>query len=362
MNTFGKIYQLTTFGESHGAAIGGIIDGVPSNFELDIDHIQNELNRRRPGQSEIVTQRNESDHVEFLSGIYEGKTLGTPIGFIIRNTDNHSTDYDNLRHIFRPGHADFTYISKYAHRDHRGGGRSSARETAARVVAGAIAKQILAQRHIKIYSYTSSVGNISLPNDFGPLISETDIIDSNIVRCPHSETAASMAKLIASVKKEGDTIGGIITGIIEGLPPTLGEPVFDKLQATLAHGMMSINAAKGFEYGMGFDGSHKRGSEVIDYFCEQNASNYTTQSNHSGGIQGGISNGMPVVFRVAFKPVATLLKPITALSDNGEACQLKVKGRHDPCVVPRAVPIVDAMAAITILDALMIDHARKITL
>lgn len=362
MNSFGKIFTVTTFGESHGKAIGGIIDGVPSNFAIDKERIQAQLDRRKPGQSDIVTQRRESDSVQFLSGIFEGQTTGTPIGFLIPNEDHHSADYEQLRHTFRPGHADYTFQKKFGIRDYRGGGRSSARETAARVVAGALAMQILEKLGVRIYAYTSSVGDISVPEDFNLCSKDISSIDSNIVRCPHEETAIKMLELIHKIKDEGDTVGGIVTGVIEGLPQGLGEPIFDKFQAVLAHAMLSINAVKGFEYGMGFKGSTKTGSQVIDHFKVKNENTLGTHTNFSGGIQGGITNGEPVYFRVAFKPVATLLREIDTYDDKMQPVVLKMKGRHDPCVVPRAVPVVESMAAICALDAYLLDNARRITL
>lgn len=356
MNTYGKIFRLTTFGESHGIALGGVIDGVPSDIEIDQEEIQNELNRRRPGQSSIVTNRQESDKVEFLSGLFEGKTTGTPIGFIIRNHNHHSSDYDNLKETFRPSHADYTYQTKYGIRDYRGGGRSSARETASRVVGGAIAKQILKEFGISTFAFTSKVGTIGLPTDFSVCDVDPKTIEANIVRCPDEITAERMICEIEAVKKIGDTIGGVITGVIKGLPVGLGEPVFDKLQAMLAAGMMSINAAKGFEYGMGFNGCSNKGSEMIDHFTTRDGQ-IGTVTNNSGGIQGGISNGEDIVFRVAFKPVATLLMETEGITLDGRLQKLKVKGRHDPCVLPRAVPIVEAMAAMTILDSLLLGRA-----
>lgn len=361
MNSFGQIYRLTTFGESHGPAIGGIVDGMPAGVTIDFERIQKQIDRRRPGQSKITTQRRESDKVEFLSGIFEGKTIGSPIGFIIRNSDQHSSDYDNLKNIYRPSHADFAYHEKYGHRDHRGGGRSSARETASRVVGGSLAMEVLRTQGIRIYAYTSRVGNISLPEDFPVIIENPEIIDSNIVRCPHPFTAEKMENLIEEVKKQGDTIGGNVTCVIEGVPSGLGEPVFDKLQAMLAHAMLSINAAKGFEYGMGFKGCLKKGSEQIDLFVKK-GEKIGTVSNNSGGIQGGISIGEPIYFNIAFKPVATLLQTISGMDSNGNEVKLEVKGRHDPCVLPRAVPVVESMAAMTILDALLLRNASCSTL
>ena len=362
MNSFGEIYRLTTFGESHGAAIGGIIDGAPSDVPIDIELIQHELDRRRPGQSNITTQRRESDKVTILSGLFEGKTTGTPIGFVIPNTDQHSQDYDALRDTFRPSHADYTYFSKYHHYDYRGGGRSSARETASRIVAGSIARQILSKLGVKIYAYTSQIGKIKLNEETIVLLPDPNIIETNAVRCPNLEKADEMERLILEVKQQGDTVGGVVTGVIEGMPVGCGEPVFDKFQATLAHAMMSINAAKGFEYGMGFEGSAHLGSQINDSFYKKGNGTLGTLTNNSGGIQGGITNGEPVYFRVAFKPVATLLRDVDTCNAKGEKVQLKMKGRHDPCVVPRAVPIVEAMAAICALDAVLLNNARKFTL
>lgn len=341
-NTFGKLFKLTTFGESHGIAIGGIIDGCPSGLEIDFEAIQNEMNRRKPGQSEIVTQRKEPDTVEFLSGIFEGKTTGTPIGFTIVNTNQKSQDYSHIKEVFRPSHADFTYEKKYGTRDYRGGGRSSARETASRVVAGAIAKQLL--KDVKIYAYTSSVGDIFLNKPYQDL--DFSKIESNPVRCPDDVSADKMIKRIKEIRKEGDTIGGTVTCVLQNVPIGLGEPVFDKLHAELGKAMLSINAVKGFEYGSGFCGVQMKGSEHNDLF---NADG-TTKTNLSGGIQGGISNGMDIYFRVAFKPVATLIQKQDALDSQGNIVEMQGKGRHDPCVVPRAVPIVEAMAALVIAD------------
>lgn len=356
MNRFGNIFSVTTFGESHGAAIGGVIDGMPAGIEISTDLIQKELDRRRPGQSDIVTARNEQDKVEILSGLFENKTTGQPIGFIVRNADHHSADYSNIKDLYRPSHADFTYSAKYGIRDYRGGGRSSARETISRVVAGAFAKQALKTVGIDICAYTSQVGNITVNKKYTEL--DLTAIDSNDVRCPDAEAADKMKSLILDVKKNGDTIGGIITGIIKGCPAGLGDPAFGKLHAVLASAMMSINAAKGFEYGMGFDGVTHRGSEMIDSFISKDGK-ITTLTNHSGGIQGGISNGQDITFRVAFKPVATLLREVRTVDKDGNATVLKAKGRHDPCVLPRAVPVVEAMAAITILDAWLANKTVK---
>lgn len=357
MNTFGKIFRLTTFGESHGEAIGGVIDGMPAGMEIDIEAVQRQLDRRRPGQSAIVTQRNEADRVSFLSGIFEGRTLGTPIGFLIENNNQHSGDYENMRHVFRPSHADYTYQEKYGIRDHRGGGRSSARETAARVVAGAVASQALALKGIEIKAYTSQVGPIKLDKTYKELDLKT--IDSNAVRCPDAGKAAEMEELIRAVKAEGDTVGGVVSCVISGMPTGLGEPVFGKLHARLAEAMMSINAAKGFDYGMGFDGAAMRGSEAIDNFIAENDI-IRAATNNSGGIQGGISNGEDIYFRVAFKPVATLLQDVKTVDDSGNEQTLKAKGRHDPCVVSRAVPVVEAMAAMTIFDAMLLNRCSRI--
>lgn len=346
MNTFGKNFTLTTFGESHGAAIGGVVDGLPAGIDIDLDFIQKELNRRRPGQSKLTTSRQEADRVELLSGVFEGKSTGCPIGFIVRNENQHSQDYENLRTVFRPSHADFTYFSKYGLRDHRGGGRSSARITISRVVAGALAKLALRKWGISIQAYTSQVGNISLDRDYTKY--DLSLTESNDVRCPDAEKAAAMEKLIMEVKAEGDTIGGVITCVVKGCPVGLGEPEFGKLHAELGAAMLSINAVKGFEYGDGFDIVTRRGSEVNDRFV--GGSSITTQTNHSGGIQGGISNGQDIYFRVAFKPVATLLRPQETVDMEGNQTTLTAKGRHDPCVLPRAVPVVEAMAAMTLLD------------
>ncbi len=352
-SSIGTIFKLTTFGESHGVAIGGVIDGVPSNFELDLDLIQKELDRRKPGQSAIVTQRKESDTVQFLSGLFDGKTTGAPIGFIIKNDDQRSNDYDHIKDAFRPSHADFTYEKKYGHRDYRGGGRSSARETASRVVAGAIAKQILKSKNIQIQGFVDQVGSVSLTNlELEELTYET--IESNPVRCPVPSKAEEMELLIREVRKDGDTIGGCVRCEIKGVPVGLGEPVFDRLNAELGKAMLSINAAKGFEYGSGFLGVELRGSQHNDSFHVDGK----TATNHSGGIQGGISNGMPIYFRVAFKPVATIVQEQDSIDKFGNKVQVTGKGRHDPCVVPRAVPIVESMAAIVILDFLLRNNAR----
>ena len=342
-SSFGTLFKLTTFGESHGIAIGGIIDGVPANFLLDIPAIQLELERRKPGQSSIVTQRKESDTVQFLSGIFEGKTLGSPIGFIILNENQKEADYAHLKDTFRPSHADFTYDKKYGIRDYRGGGRSSARETASRVVAGALAKQVLNSIGIKFSTFVDQVGDIRFHSDEFFALKE---IESNLVRCPDKNLAEKMENLIREVRKDGDTIGGVISCVIHGVPAGLGEPVFDKLPAELGKAMLSINAVKAFEIGSGMESITMRGSQHNDLFNEDG----TTQTNYSGGIQGGISNGMPIHFRVAFKPVATIMQSQESINTQGDKIELEGKGRHDACVVPRAVPIVEAMAALVILD------------
>ena len=342
-SSFGTLFKLTTFGESHGTAIGGIIDGVPANFPLDIPAIQLELDRRKPGQSSLVTQRKESDTVQFLSGIFEGKTLGSPIGFIILNENQKEADYAHLKDTFRPSHADFTYEKKYGIRDYRGGGRSSARETASRVVAGALAKQVLNSIGIKFSTFVDQVGDIRFHSDEFFALKE---IESNLVRCPDKNLAEKMENLIREVRKEGDTIGGVISCVIQGVPAGLGEPVFDKLPAELGKAMLSINAVKAFEIGSGMESITMRGSQHNDLFNEDG----TTQTNYSGGIQGGISNGMPIHFRVAFKPVATIMQTQASINTQGDKIELEGKGRHDACVVPRAVPIVEAMAALVILD------------
>lgn len=358
MNTFGNVFRLTSYGESHGAAIGGVIDGCPAGITVDMDFVQNELNRRRPGQSKITTPRKEADEVEFLSGIYDGKTTGTPIGFVIRNNNQHSSDYDNLKDIYRPSHADYTYTQKYGIRDHRGGGRSSARETIARCVGGALAKLALKHLNVEIQAYTSQVGDIKLAKQY----SDYDLsqIESTPVRCPDKEKAAEMISLIEEIKSKGDTIGGVITCVVKGTPVGLGEPVFGKLHAALGNAMLSINAVKGFEYGDGFDVSH-RGSQVNDVFYNDNGQ-IKTHTNHSGGIQGGISNGQDIYFRVAFKPVATILMHQETVNKDGEQTDLKARGRHDACVLPRAVPIVEAMAAMTILDYYLLSKMNKVFL
>lgn len=357
MNSIGHIYRLTTFGESHGSAIGGIIEGVPAGITLDMDAIQRFVARRRPGQSDVTTSRNETDQVEFLSGIYEGKTLGTPIGFITRNENARSEHYDALRDVLRPSHADYTYMAKYGCRDHRGGGRTSARETLARCVAGAIALQILGELGVSITAYTSQIGTIALPNNYEAY--DLSRIDNNNVRCPDADVATEMEALIKEVKAQGDSVGGIVTCVIKGVPAGWGEPVFDKLHADLGKAILSINAVKGFEYGMGFAGAARRGSEVCDNFYNDNG-RIATRTNHSGGIQGGISNGADIYFRVAFKPTPTLLQPIDTVTTDGTPTTICANGRHDPCVVPRAIPIVESMAAITLLDHYLRNKVTKI--
>ncbi|WP_347840935.1 chorismate synthase [uncultured Draconibacterium sp.] len=357
MNTFGKIFRLTSFGESHGRGIGGIIDGCPAGIELDIDLIQKDLARRKPGQSKITTQRKEPDHVEFLSGVFEGKTQGTPIAFAIWNRDQHSKDYNDLKDVFRPSHADYTYTKKYGTRDHRGGGRSSARETIARVVAGAIAKQILAKVGVQIQAYVSQVGEIKLPKSYKEL--NLALTEENIVRCPDQEYAEKMIARIEEAGRNHDTVGGLITGVATGVPVGWGEPVFNKLHADLGFAMLGINAVKGFEYGSGFDGTKLSGSEHNDIFVKTE-DGVKTKTNHSGGIQGGISNGEDVYFNVAFKPIATLLKEQQTIDKNENDITINPKGRHDPCVLPRAVPIVEAMAALVLVDHYLLSKLNTI--
>lgn len=354
MNSIGERYRLTSFGESHGPAIGGVIDGMQPGIAIDVDAVQRQLDRRRPGQSDITTARAETDRVEILSGMMDGLTTGTPIGFIVRNADHRSADYDNMSRLLRPSHADYTYLKKYGIRDHRGGGRSSARETIARVVAGAFAMQALALHGITVAAYTSQVGDIKVGKPYTGL--DLSSTDSNIVRCPDPIAAERMIALIREVKAEGDTIGGVVTCVVKGVPVGLGDPVFGKLHARLASAMMSINAAKGFDYGMGFDDCGRRGSEMIDTLLPADADTprVHTATNHSGGIQGGISNGEDIYFRVAFKPVATLLCDVPTVNTAGQPATLHARGRHDPCVLPRAVPIVEAMAAMVIYDSLLL--------
>ncbi|MDY6248572.1 MAG: chorismate synthase [Prevotella sp.] len=353
-NSFGHIFRLTSFGESHGDAIGGVVDGMPAGVEIDLDFIQAELNRRRPGQSRVSTSRDESDRVELLSGIFEGKSTGCPIGFIVRNENQHSADYDALRDLFRPSHADFTYQRKYGIRDHRGGGRSSARVTIARVVAGALAKLALQQLGITIQAYTSQVGDIVLDSDYK--LFDFTLTETNPLRCPDPEKARQMEDLITKIKAEGDSVGGAISCVIKGCPVGIGEPEFDKLHARLGYAMLGINAAKGFEIGDGFSSTFQRGSEANDLFDE----GFTTITNHCGGVQGGISNGQDIFFRVAFKPVATILQPQQTIDFQGNTTTMQAHGRHDPCVVPRAVPIVEAMAAIVVLDQILLQKTVKL--
>lgn len=350
-NKFGKLFSITTFGESHGPAIGGVIDGCPAGIELDFEAIQKELDRRKPGQSKIVTQRKEPDTVEFMSGIFEGKTTGTSIGFRIVNTNQKSKDYSHIKDQYRPSHADYTYTKKYGHRDYTGGGRTSARETANWVVGGAVAKQAIPE--IKIHAYTSSVGTIQLDKSYQEL--DFSKIESNIARCPDTDKAQEMIDYISDIKKQGDTVGGTVTCVIQNVPVGLGEPIFDKLHAQLGKAMLSINAVKGFEYGSGFDGAAMTGSQHNDIFN----SDGSTKTNHSGGIQGGISNGMDIYFKVAFKPVATVIQEQDTIDKDGNIVKMMGKGRHDPCVVPRAIPIVEALAAMVILDNIKLDKAGK---
>jgi len=355
MNTFGHLFKVTTFGESHGTAIGCIVDGCPAGLDFDLDFIQHNLDRRRPGQSSIVTQRKESDTVQVLSGIFEGKTTGTPIAFLIPNEDQRSRDYDHIASAFRPSHADYTWQAKYGIRDHRGGGRSSARETAARVAAGALAKIFLRSQGISIQAYVSQVGSLVLEKNYAEL--DLANAEANDIRCPDPVMAEKMINLIKEIKKAGDTIGGVVNCVVQGCPPGVGEPVFDKLHADLGKAMLSINAAKGFEYGSGFEGVKMTGLQHNDaFYTETDASGNThikTRTNHSGGIQGGISNGMDIYFRVAFKPVATVMREQESVDATGASAMIKGKGRHDPCVVPRAVPIVEAMAALVLADHLL---------
>ena len=351
-NSFGNLLKLTTFGESHGVAIGGIIDGFPAGVKIDLEAIQAELDRRKPGQSKIVTQRKEPDTVEFLSGIFEGKTTGTSIGFVIKNTNQKSHDYSHNTDVYRPSHADYTYDKKYGIRDYRGGGRSSARETANWVVAGALAKQLISQ--ISINAFTSSVGEIEMPQDYSQLdFSKTE---NNIVRCPDEQMAKKMIDKIKDIRKKGDTIGGTITCVAQNIPVGLGEPIFNKLHAELGKAMLSLNAVKGFEFGSGFKGTKMKGSEHNDIFNKDGS----TKTNLSGGIQGGISNGMDIYFRVAFKPVATIMQNQDTINSKGEDTEIMGKGRHDPCVVPRAVPIVEALTAFVLADFYLLNKTRKI--
>lgn len=356
MNNFGQLLRLTTFGESHGVAIGGVLDGFPAGVEIDEGFIRSEMQRRRPGQSAVTTARNEQDEVRFLSGIFEGRSTGTPIAFVIVNSNNRSNDYDNLREAFRPSHADFVYDRKYGNRDHRGGGRSSARETAVRVCAGALAKLALTRLGITVQAYTSQVGEIMLDSDYTNY--DLAAAENNVVRCPDSGKAVEMERLILDVKRAGDTVGGVVTCVAKGVPVGLGEPLYGKLTSSLAAAMLSINAAKGFDYGNGFASACGRGSQQNDIFYNNNGC-IATRTNNSGGIQGGISNGNDIYFRVAFKPVATLLVEQNTVTRNGDETTLLAHGRHDPCVVPRAVPVVEAMTALVLLDHYMLDRSRR---
>ena len=356
-NTFGHILKFTSFGESHGIAIGGVLDGCPAGIDIDLDAVQKQLDRRKPGQSKLVTQRKESDKIQILSGIFDGQTTGTPIGFILQNEDQKSKDYSHLKDAFRPSHADYTYQSKYGIRDYRGGGRSSARETATRVAAGAIAQQVLSNLGIRITAFVSGIGEHSMKNPEKNV--DLSMIDSNLVRCPDSVLASKMESYLSAVKKEGDTVGGIITAIISGVPVGLGEPIYNKLNAGLANAMFSINAVKGFELGSGFEGSQMKGSEHNDLFDVKD-NEIVTKTNYSGGIQGGISNGQPIYFNVAFKPVATILQKQDSINQSGDKVELEGRGRHDACVVPRAVPIVEAMSALVILDHYLLSKTNKL--
>lgn len=357
-SVYGKLFKISTFGESHGKAIGVVIDGCPSGVTFDEQFIQSQLDRRKPGQSRITTQRKEGDGFEVLSGVFEGKTTGTPIAMIIYNEDQRSKDYGHIAHSFRPSHADYTYEQKFGNRDYRGGGRSSARETAARVAAGAVAMLILKQVGIEIFAYVSQVGNIKLEKDFHQL--NLDLIDSNAVRCPDQDMAQKMFDYIDYIRKQGDSIGGVITGVIKNVPVGLGEPVFDKLHAELGKAMLSINAVKGFEYGSGFEGVTLKGSQHNDEFLIDDQGKVRTKTNHSGGIQGGISNGEDIYFKVAFKPVATIMIDQESVDNEGNNVTVSGKGRHDPCVLPRAVPIVDAMSALVLVDFLLRAKSNKI--
>lgn len=356
-SSFGKIFRVHTFGESHGIAIGALIDGCPPGLTLDLQFREKEMRRRKPGQSKITTQRREEDTVEIVSGIFEGVTTGTPIALIIRNADQRSKDYAHLANAYRPSHADYTYDVKYGFRDYRGGGRSSARETAARVAAGSIAKQLLQLAGVEVYAYVQSVGEIALQKDYDQL--DLTKVDDSIIRCPDPETAEKMIALVSEVKKQGDTIGGVIRCVIKNYPAGMGDPVFDKLHADLGKAMLSINAAKAFETGSGFAGTRQRGSAHNDLF-ENRDGKIVTRTNNSGGIQGGISNGMDIYFNVGFKPVATILRPQESVNRQGEKVMVEGKGRHDPCVLPRAVPIVEAMAALVLIDHLLIQNALQL--
>jgi chorismate synthase len=356
-NSFGHIFNIVTYGESHGRAIGVVIDGCPAGLNIDPTMIQYDLDRRRPGQSKIVTQRKEGDQVEILSGVFEGVTTGTPISMVIYNEDQRSKDYGHIAEKYRPSHADFTYQQKYGHRDYRGGGRSSARETAARVAAGAVAKALLKTSGVDVYGYVSQVGHLKLTTDHTEI--DRSEIEKNIVRCPDPLLAEEMETFIKEIRKDGDTVGGVVTGVITGCPIGLGAPAFDKLHADLGKAMLSINACKGFEYGSGFEGVAWRGSQHNDIF-EKVDGKIVTTTNHSGGIQGGISNGMDIYFRVAFKPVATIMRNQKSIDQAGEETTVDGKGRHDPCVVPRAVAIVEAMGALVLADHLLRARADQV--
>ncbi|MEX0813618.1 MAG: chorismate synthase [Chitinophagales bacterium] len=356
-NSFGEIFRITTFGESHGAMMGVVIDGCPAGLEIDTDFINTEMQRRKPGQSNITTQRKEDDSIEIVSGVFEGKSTGTPIAILIPNNNAKPRDYEHIKESYRPSHADFTFQEKYGIRDYRGGGRASARETACRVAAGAIAKQFLRKSGIKINAYVSAVGNIKVQKHYSQL--DLSLTENNKLRCPDQSTAGEMEVLIKSIRKSGNTVGGVVTGIVQGCPTGLGEPVFDKLHADLGKAMLSINAVKGFEYGSGFEGSKMCGSDHNDTFVEKDGK-ISTKSNFSGGIQGGISNGMDIYFNVAFKPVATLMQDQQSVNKEGKTVKVEGKGRHDPCVVPRAVPIVEAMTALVLADHLLRNQSSKI--
>lgn len=349
-NVFGKLYRLSSFGESHGIAVGGVIDGCPAGISLSAEVIQQELNRRRPGQSEVSTPRQEADQVELLSGVFEGVTTGMPIGFLVKNTNQNSKDYENLKGLYRPSHADYTWQQKYGIRDYRGGGRSSAREHIARVVGGAVARQVLSGYGIKVQGYTSQVGSVVVTDEYQNL--NLALTETNIVRCPDRQAADRMTDLIREVREAGDSVGGVVSCVIQGVMPGLGEPVFDRFQSRLAQAMLSINAVKGFEYGMGFAAAAMRGSEHNDPFLMKEG-HIRTGTNRSGGVQGGITNGEDIYFRVAFKPVATIMQEQCTVTQEGEAVRFQAQGRHDPCVVPRAVPVVEAMAAMVVLDMLL---------
>ncbi len=350
-NSFGKLFRVSTFGESHGPAIGGVIDGCPPGIELDFEAIQKDLDRRKPGQSKIVTQRKEPDEVKFHSGIFEGKTTGASIGFLIENTNQKSRDYSHIAQTYRPSHADYTYDKKYkGNRDYRGGGRTSARETANWVVGGAVAKQVIP--HVKINAFTSAIGAIKMETPYQEV--DLSLIESNIARCPDPKKAEEMIEYVSKIKKQGDTVGGVITCVVQNVPVGLGEPIFNKLHAALGHAMLSINAVKGFEYGSGFDGAEMIGSDHNDVFNTDGS----TKTNNSGGVQGGISNGMDIYFKVAFKPVATLIQKQMTIDSEGNEVEMMGKGRHDPCVVPRAIPIVEAMTAMVLADFVMLDQSK----